>query len=593
MINTDDVNNTIWSNGGDDKINAGLGNDVVDAGTGNDLITGGGGDDTIISGLGADTIIYRSGDGNDTIIDFNVADGDKIDLTRLTSVHSFSDLTITQDGLDATVAFGSTITLKNFDKGDLTSARFLFSQQVIEGYVSGATVFADLNNNGELDPGEPTTTTDAQGNFTLPGGTAPLIAFGGADGTTGLPFLGQFSAPSGSRVITPLTTLVNILQSKGVPGAEQKVLNALGLSPDLDLESLDPIGAAKAGDLAAGAAQVAAAKVYDTVAVIAATLAGAGGAFNLAAQDGFLALASAIKGSIVNFTDEATLAAMITQIAQAENLTLGPGVAESTASVIAAGNASLDLLLQTADSGEQLLQGSAAIELVMQGTVAAAFAQAAGDPDQLDHLANLFSSSHLDALINLAESKLENPDANAAPLAFDGSAATNEDTPVNGTLAAVELDQDALSFVVVSGPGHGGVALNGENFVYTPNANFHGRAFPGAGLSSYDALSEPGARCDGASSSHCSAVEPLRGRSQCGRNKVSVCGGWPCSVVLAQSIRAILKRRPMSQRLGRRWSNWGGSAVATCGSIIAWAATMSSVFANSRKNWLRSHQMLS
>jgi Ca2+-binding RTX toxin-like protein len=263
----------------------------------------------------------------------------------------------------------------------------------------------------------------------------------------------------------------------------------------LDLETLDPIGAAKAGDLAAGAAQVAAAKVYDTVAVIAATLAGAGGAFNLAAQDGFLALASAIKGSIVNFTDEATLAAMITQIAQAENLTLGPGVAESTASVIAAGNASLDLLLQTADSGEQLLQGSAAIELVMQGTVAAAFAQVAGDPDQLDHLANLFSSSHLDALINLAESKLENPDANAAPLAFDGSAATNEDTPVNGTLAAVELDQDALSFVVVSGPGHGGVALNGENFVYTPNANFHGvdsfmfKASDGIGDSNVAAIS--------------------------------------------------------------------------------------------------------
>src|SRR5262249_17819588 len=159
-------------------------------------------------------------------------------------------------------------------------------------------------------------------------------------------------------------------------------------------------------------------------------------------------------------------------IAQAEHVTLGPGVAESTASVIAAGNASLDLLLQTADSGDHLLQGSAAIELVMQGTVAAAFAQAGGDPDQLDHLAGLFSAGHFDALINLAENKLENPNANAAPHAFDGSTATNEDTPVNGTLAAVELDQDALSFAVVNGPSHGTVALNSDNFVYTPAANF-------------------------------------------------------------------------------------------------------------------------
>src|SRR4029078_3486065 len=312
---------------------------------------------------------------------------------------------------------------------------FVFSQQVIEGYVSGATVFADLNKNGKLDPGEPTTTTDAHGDFTLAGGTAPLITFGGKDSVTGLAFLGQFSAPSGARVITPLTTLVNILQSQGVAGAEQKVLNALGLSPDLDLETLDPIGAAAAGDHAAGAAQAAAAKVYDTVAVIAATLAGAGGAYNLAIRDGFAALASAINGSILDLTDEATLATMITQIAQAENVTLGSGAAASTASVIAAGNASLDLLVQRAGSGDHLLQGSAAIELVMQGTIAADFAQAAGDPDQLEHLADVVSGGHFDALVNLAKNKLENPDANAAPLVFDGSAATNEDTPVKGTLA--------------------------------------------------------------------------------------------------------------------------------------------------------------
>ena len=474
VINTDAVDNTIWGNGGNDKINAGLGNDVIDAGAGNDIIIGGGGDDTITGGPGADTIIYRSGDGNDTIIDFNIGDGDKIDLTGLTSVHGLSDLALTQNGLDTSIALGSAITLKNFAKGDLTAAHFVFSQQVIEGYVSGATVFADLNKNGKLDPGEPTTTTDAHGDFTLAGGTAPLITFGGKDSVTGLAFLGQFSAPSGARVITPLTTLVNILQSQGVAGAEQKVLNALGLSPDLDLETLDPIGAAKAGDLAAGAAQAAAAKVYDTVAVIAASLAGAGGAFDVAMRDTFGAIANAINGSALDLTDETTHAAMIAQIAQAENVMLGAGVAASIASVIAAGNTSLDLLLQTALNGDQLLQGTAAIELVMQGTVAAAVAQAGGEPDQLGHLADLFSASHFDALINLAENKIENPNGNAAPHVFDGSAATNEDNPVNGTLAAVDLDQDALSFVVVSGPGHGKVTLDGGNFAYTPAANFFG-----------------------------------------------------------------------------------------------------------------------
>ena len=38
---------------------------------------------------------------------------------------------------------------------------------LIDGYLAGATVFQDLNNNGAPDSGEPQTTTDILGNFTL------------------------------------------------------------------------------------------------------------------------------------------------------------------------------------------------------------------------------------------------------------------------------------------------------------------------------------------------------------------------------------------------------------------------------------------
>ena len=37
----------------------------------------------------------------------------------------------------------------------------------VDGYIAGATVFLDLNNNGVADGGEPSTTTDAQGKYTL------------------------------------------------------------------------------------------------------------------------------------------------------------------------------------------------------------------------------------------------------------------------------------------------------------------------------------------------------------------------------------------------------------------------------------------
>ncbi|GAU75501.1 calcium-binding protein [Fusibacter sp. 3D3] len=47
------------------------GDDTLDGGLGNDQLYGGSGEDTLIGGLGNDTYIYKSGDGNDTIIEEN------------------------------------------------------------------------------------------------------------------------------------------------------------------------------------------------------------------------------------------------------------------------------------------------------------------------------------------------------------------------------------------------------------------------------------------------------------------------------------------------------------------------------------------
>jgi hypothetical protein len=115
--------------------------------------------------------------------------------------------------------------------------------QAEDGYISGATVFADANGTGQLASNDVSTTTDANGNFTLTGGTAPLIAFGGTDVSTGLVFKGQLDAPSGSTVIDALTTLISGLQQAAgltVAAAEQEVLAAFGLASSTDLTTLDP-----------------------------------------------------------------------------------------------------------------------------------------------------------------------------------------------------------------------------------------------------------------------------------------------------------------------------------------------------------------
>lgn len=127
--------------------------------------------------------------------------------------------------------------------------------KIIDGYIAGATVFVDTNKNGQLDAGEASTQSDAQGNFTLPQGlSGPVVAVGGRDISTNLNFTGVLKAPAGSTAVTPLTTLVTELMatnaSMSVSAAQDRVLDAVGLSSlkgQLDLTKLDPVAGAAAG----------------------------------------------------------------------------------------------------------------------------------------------------------------------------------------------------------------------------------------------------------------------------------------------------------------------------------------------------------
>src|SRR2546426_3856129 len=70
---------------------------------------------------------------------------------------------------------------------------------------------------------------------------------------------------------------------------------------------------------------------------------------------------------------------------------------------------------------------------------------------------------------------------NAAPVAVNDSFATDEDTALTITAPGVlgndtDVDSPVLTAVVVTGPGHGALALNANGSVsYTPAAEFNGR----------------------------------------------------------------------------------------------------------------------
>jgi hypothetical protein len=150
---------------------------------------------------------------------------------------------------------------------------------VADGYLAGATVFADANGNRLRDAGELSTTTDNAGNFSFDFGSLPatLVSIGGTDISTGLPFAGSLTAPAGSSVINPLTTLVTALvEADGAPAdasalavaveaATMQVVAGLGL-PAVSLTSFDPL-APGADSAVALAVQKAAASVANVIVV--------------------------------------------------------------------------------------------------------------------------------------------------------------------------------------------------------------------------------------------------------------------------------------------------------------------------------------
>ncbi|WP_186110844.1 hypothetical protein [Burkholderia gladioli] len=108
------------------------------------------------------------------------------------------------------------------------------SGKAMDGYLAGATVCLDLNNNGICDAGEPTAVTDATGQFSVPysgdaTGKALLVQVTSATKDLSRPAGFQFPAAftlsqvvqsAGAQVVSPLTTLVTAQMQTGLSHAQ-------------------------------------------------------------------------------------------------------------------------------------------------------------------------------------------------------------------------------------------------------------------------------------------------------------------------------------------------------------------------------------
>jgi hypothetical protein len=129
------------------------------------------------------------------------------------------------------------------------------------GYLLGARVTLDLNDDRVCDSSEPSTTTDGQGGyyFDPSWGQHMLCVSGGVDVATLKPFTSLLTAPTGSSVISPLSSLINVKVNAQLPipvsgfvssppaatitAAATAIANQVGLS-GTKLLTTDPIAAA-------------------------------------------------------------------------------------------------------------------------------------------------------------------------------------------------------------------------------------------------------------------------------------------------------------------------------------------------------------
>jgi hypothetical protein len=326
---------------------------------------------------------------------------------------------------------------------------------VIDGYISGATLFLDANKNGIKDTNEPSTTTDSGGKFNLNipfeifdtnknGEIDPeegnLVAIGGTDTATGLPLETPVTAPPDASVVTLLTSLVADLIDKGIAPEEAQSLvkAALSLPADVDLTSLDPILATnnnQPGGIATLAAMV---KVQNFITQTAALIDGASSAStNDLVKAVVGSIASQIQsGSVLNLSNPAALepiiqqsAAKIQQIDPSFNSQQITQIIPQAAAVMATANQRIDTAVSNS-TATSIPQAVARVQQVALGPTSDDFQAVGAGSKPISQLVADNTGAALDSRLQAVVL----PAGIATPVVTgDADLGSNSGNPINGT----------------------------------------------------------------------------------------------------------------------------------------------------------------
>ncbi|WP_349602456.1 Ig-like domain-containing protein [Azospirillum argentinense] len=399
--------------------------------------------------------------------------------------------TIDLNGAQILDSAGNAVTSLGFGSAAPVTSHVLVNVRgghAIDGYIAGATVFADANANGQLDAGEAFGTTNAVGSWSIPGGSGPIVMIGGTDISTNLPFTGVYEAPGSASVITPLTTIV--MGMAGLAGTDSEIAAAatelkskLGIDAGIDLLTYDPIVAVTTAGADATAiaralkTQAAAASVANVIvqgsAVLDAVVIGTPRASGVIGRALVGAIADAIKavpaGGTIDLADPAVLAAILaaagTRIGAVDSTKLA-AVTNGAANVIAASNGAVITAGTTNSGGVDGLTQMAQAQVVAQGTAADELRNgtAAGD---VSGAVTAFTGANLQQQINAAQVAVVIPsrlaiaatDADKREGDSGTTAFTFTVTRAGNTSGALTVD-----WAVAAGTGPAGGTLDAADF---------------------------------------------------------------------------------------------------------------------------------
>ena len=109
---------------------------------------------------------------------------------------------------------------------------------VVDGYITGSSVFCDTNGNFVLDAGEESVTSASDGSFSVRAGVCNLVSLGGFDtdmnnALDDLLLVTPLRASQAEAVVSPITTVASFMDNP-------EDLNAiLGVDPSIDLMTTD------------------------------------------------------------------------------------------------------------------------------------------------------------------------------------------------------------------------------------------------------------------------------------------------------------------------------------------------------------------